>query len=173
MRWIFLVPIVLLGVVLAGLGFGLSRSPDILPSALLDKPAPDFNLAPVLPDRPGFRTSDLRGMPAPVNVWASWCTPCRVEHPLLMKLTEEAVIFGINIRDQPEAAQRFLAELGNPYKGVGADPTGRTAIEWGVYGVPETFVIDAEGRIRYRHVGPLTDVVIADVIRPLLRRLQP
>lgn len=173
MRWLFVVPIVVLGVVLAGLGFGLTRNPRTLPSALVGKPAPEFDLPPVLQDRARFKTGDLKGAPALVNVWASWCVPCRTEHPLLMQLARETTIFGINIRDKPDDARRFLTDLGNPYAGIGADQAGRTAIEWGVYGVPETFVTDAEGRVRYRHVGLLTDRVVDETIRPLLRQLKP
>lgn len=172
MRWLYIVPIVVLVAVLAGLGFGLSRNPRTLPSVLVGKPVPEFDLPPVLLDRPGFKTSDLRKAPALVNVWASWCVPCRTEHPLLMRISGEATIYGINIKDKPEDAARFLIELGNPYTGIGADQSGRTAIDWGVYGVPETFVVDAKGRVRYRHVGPLTDRVVDDTIRPLLGRLK-
>lgn len=171
MRWMFVAPLCVLAIVLAGLGYGLTRNPRALPSVLVDKQAPTFELPPVVPDRPGFKTSDLKVSPALVNVWASWCVPCRAEHPLLMRLAQETRIYGINIKDKPSDAQRFLDELGNPYAGIGADQSGRTAIDWGVYGVPETFVTDADGRIRFRHVGPLTDRVIDEAIRPLLVKL--
>jgi len=150
---------------------GLTRDPGTLPSALLNKPAPEFALPPLNPDKPGLATADLKGAPVLVNVWASWCVPCRAEHPILIRLAREVPVLGFNYKDKTEDARRFLAELGDPYAKIGTDPTGRAAIDWGVYGVPETFVVDAEGRIRHRHVGPLTDRVVAETIRPLLKSL--
>lgn len=127
-----------------------------VPSALIDKPAPQFALPPIDGDGPGFSTADLGGRVSLVNVWASWCPPCRQEIPALMRLAQEGVIiYGINYKDRPEDARRFLAELGNPYTRIGADRSGRTAIDWGVYGYPETFIVDRSGRIRYRHIGPI------------------
>ncbi len=104
-----------------------------------------------------------------VNFWASWCGPCRAEHPSLARLAAEGVpIYGINYKDEPEKALGFLGELGNPYAGIGADPAGRTAIDWGLYGVPETFVIDGEGRILLRFAGPITERSLASDIRPAI-----
>jgi len=108
-----------------------------------------------------------------VNVFASWCPPCHAEHPLLMQLAQEGVvIYGINVKDKPAAAKAFLDKLGNPYARIGADTTGRASIDWGVYGYPETFVVDKEGRVRYRHVGQITPQQLDTVIRPLLAKLQ-
>lgn len=143
-----------------------------IPSALIDKPAPAFDLPPIEGRTDGFASTHLRGKVALVNVWASWCPPCRAEHPVLMTLAREGVpIYGINYKEKPADALRFLGELGNPFARIGADGTGRTAIDWGVYGYPETFVVDAAGRIRYRHVGPINPGQLDSVIRPILKKV--
>jgi len=147
-----------------------------IPSAMINKPAPQFDLKPIanLPARlkiPGLKTADLKGGVSLVNVWASWCPPCRIEHPVLMNLAQQGVtIYGINYKDKPEDAARFLDQLGNPFKKVGVDNTGRTAIDWGVYGYPETFVVDASGHIRYRHVGQIYPHQLESLILPLLKQ---
>lgn len=171
MRWLFLAPLLLFAIVAGYFAVGLTRDPGTLPSALLDKPAPEFALPPLLPNKPGLASADLKGEPVLVNVWASWCVPCRAEHPVLTRLAREVPIFGLNYKDKPEDARRFLVELGDPYRRIGTDPSGRVGIDWGVYGVPETYVVDAEGRIRHRHVGPLTEKVVAEIIRPLMKSL--
>jgi cytochrome c biogenesis protein CcmG/thiol:disulfide interchange protein DsbE len=158
-RLAYLLPALVFVVIGVGLGVGLTRDPSTLPSALIDKAVPTFELPPLdAPgvDKPGLSSDDLTGKVQLVNVFASWCGPCRVEHPILMKLARDGVpVQALNYKDQPEDAARFLAELGDPYEKIGADRNGRVGIEWGVYGVPETFVIDAEGKIRHKHVGPL------------------
>jgi cytochrome c biogenesis protein CcmG/thiol:disulfide interchange protein DsbE len=171
-RLLFLAPVALFAVLAGYFGLGLNRDPSLLPSALLDKPVPDFSL-PALGDKPGLATPDLAGRVTLVNFFASWCAPCRVEHPLLMRLAAEGsvALYGIDYKDRPETANRLLAELGDPYRRIGVDGAGRTAIDFGVYGVPETYVIDQEGRIRYRHVGPLTPADYEAKILPLLKRL--
>lgn len=140
------------------------RDPSQVPSALIGKPVPDFALPPLDgltragAPVPGFSSADLaRGEISLVNVWASWCGPCRVEHPYLSELAEHGGVslYGINYKDRPDNARRFLGQLGNPFVAVGVDESGRTAIDWGVYGVPETYVVDGTGTIRYRHIGPL------------------
>lgn len=155
----YLLPALVFLVVATGLAIGLTRDPSTLPSALIDKPVPVFELPPleiVGKEASGFSSEDLKGKVQLVNVFASWCGPCRVEHPLLMKLAKDGVtIQGLNYKDKPADAANFLAQLGDPYEKIGADANGRTGIEWGVYGVPETFVIDAEGKIRHKHVGPI------------------
>lgn len=148
---------------------GLQREDgNVLPSTLIDKPAPAFALEPLRTGEPGLATADLAdGQVKLVNIWASWCGPCRVEHPQLMALQANGItIHGINYKDQPDNAEAFLYELGDPYTRIGADVTGRAGIEWGVYGVPETFVIDGEGRIVYKHVGPI-------VVRHIEERILP
>ena len=134
---------------------------------------PAFELPPLAGrDGPGFSSADLGGRVSLVNVFASWCVPCRVEHPLLMALADDGVpIYGINYKDPAEQANGWLAELGDPYRAIGADTQGRVAIDWGVYGVPETFVVDTEGRIRHRHVGPLQPRDVEETIKPLLAEL--
>lgn len=152
--------------------------PSRLPSALIGKSVPDFALPPLEAlvidgsEVQGFNTADLKtGAPTVVNVFASWCVPCLEEHPLLMALAKEPGVrlYGINYKDDPASARRFLGRHGNPYTRVGTDRTGRTAIDFGVYGVPETYVIDGEGRIAFRHVGPLTEAAIKDKLLPLLK----
>jgi cytochrome c biogenesis protein CcmG/thiol:disulfide interchange protein DsbE len=144
--------------VLAVFLLGLQRD-DIqrLPSTFIDKPVPEFALAPLDPSRPGLSTADMQSPGVKlINIWASWCGPCRIEHPYLMDLAAEGVtIHGFNYKDAPENAQSFLDELGDPYELIGADPNGRMGIEFGVYGVPETFVVNGEGMIVYKHVGPI------------------
>ncbi|MGZ8401336.1 MAG: DsbE family thiol:disulfide interchange protein [Methyloceanibacter sp.] len=152
--------------------------PSRLPSALIGKPVPDFTLPPVAglsadgKDVPGFASADLaQGEPTIVNMFASWCVECQVEHPLLLALAEQQPgirLYGIDYKDDPSSARRFLGRYGNPYSHVGADASGRTAIDFGVYGVPETYVITGDGKIAYRHVGPLTESAIRDKILPLL-----
>ncbi|QPM89965.1 DsbE family thiol:disulfide interchange protein [Pseudooceanicola algae] len=160
---------------LAGLFFlGMQREdPDQLPSAMTGKPAPVVQLDN-LGDLPVFSPDETLadGEVKLVNFWASWCAPCRVEHPNLIALAEDRgiPIYGVNYKDQPGAAQGFLAELGNPYLAVGADTSGRAGIEWGLYGVPETFVVDGEGRIVERFAGPVTQRVLEGTINPALER---
>jgi cytochrome c biogenesis protein CcmG/thiol:disulfide interchange protein DsbE len=171
-RLIFALPLLVFAAVGVYFYLGLGRDPSAVPSALLDRPVPAFDLPPLLEAKPGLAQSDLgQGRPALVNVFASWCAPCKAEHPLLMRLAAEGVpVHGINYKDRPEDARRFLAQLGDPYARIGVDRDGRAAIEWGVYGVPETFVVDGAGRIRHRHVGPLTERDLDRVIRPLLKQ---
>lgn len=139
----------------------INRDPQFIPSVLLNKPAPEFNLQAVQGiDRPGFETQTLTGQVSVVNVFASWCIPCRAEHPFLVELGQthsDIQLLGLNQKDAPENSKYFLEELGNPYHAIGADHNGRVSIEWGVYGVPETFVVNAQGIITYKHTGPLSE----------------
>jgi cytochrome c biogenesis protein CcmG/thiol:disulfide interchange protein DsbE len=176
-RWLFLSPAVLFTVVAGYFFWGLNpdRDPRAVPSALIDKPVPAFELPPLGGvDRPGLATADLTaGRVVLVNFFASWCIPCRAEHPLLMDLAEAGTVavIGINYRDKPADARRWLAQLGNPYERIGADQGGRTTIDWGVSGVPETFVIDRSGRIRDQHIGPMSRSDLEDKILPLVEEL--
>jgi cytochrome c biogenesis protein CcmG/thiol:disulfide interchange protein DsbE len=148
------------------------RDPHELPSALIDKPAPAFEL-PSLGSGDGVSLAGLRGHVTVVNFFASWCVPCRIEHPLLMRLAnqDKVAIIGIAYKDQPQDAKKLLDDAGDPYSRVGVDLSGRTGIDFGVYGVPETYVIDAAGRIRRRFVGPLSPEAVKGELMPLLRQL--
>ena len=148
------------------------HDPHELPSALIDKPLPPFNLAP-LGTGETVASSSLQGQVTVINFFASWCVPCRLEHPLLMRLAnqEKIAITGIAYKDKPADAQKLLDDSGNPYRRVGLDLSGRTGIDFGVYGVPETYVIDKTGRIRKKFVGPLTPDAVDRELLPLLRRL--
>lgn len=139
--------------------FRIGGDHSIVPSALINRPAPDLALPPLDgANVPAIDPSAFKGAVTIVNVWASWCAPCRAEHPYLAQLAKDGRIrvVGINYKDQPANALRFLSELGNPFAAISADAAGRAAIEWGVYGVPETFLVGRDGRIRYKQVGPLT-----------------
>jgi cytochrome c biogenesis protein CcmG, thiol:disulfide interchange protein DsbE len=141
---------------------------------MIDKPTPTFDLAAVPGlEVPGLATADLQSVGiVMVNFFASWCVPCRAEHPLLMALAERGVaIYGINYKDRPEQATAWLEELGDPFRRIGADRDGRVSIDWGVYGVPETFVVDAEGRIRHKFVGPLQPRDLEQVLLPMVAEL--
>lgn len=172
MRYAFFVlPLLLLGALVAIFAASMDRDPNLVRSVLIDKPAPAFAMdaVPGL-DVPGFDTETLKGEVSVVNVFASWCIPCRDEHPLLVEVKEISGVrlFGINQADAPENVRAFLAELGNPYDAVGADPNRRVSIDWGVYGVPETFVVDARGVITFKHVGPLTRTDIQTSLLPAI-----
>lgn len=149
------------------------RDPRELPSALIDKPAPEFDL-PSLADGRRLSSEALRGQVVLVNFFASWCAPCRVEHPVLLRMArqERVRVIGIAYKDRPEDSRRFLAELGDPYLATGIDRDGRTGIDFGLYGVPETYVIDKAGHIRRRIVGPVTPAMLDRELLPLLRALE-
>lgn len=174
MRYLlFALPLLALVALVAIFAGAINRDPGLVRSVLIDKPAPSFTMTEV-PELgvPGFATADLKGAVTVVNVFASWCIPCRDEHPLLLALKEVTGVrlFGINQSDAPENARAFLAELGNPYDAVGTDRDRRVSIDWGVYGVPETFVVDAQGIITFKHVGPLTPQAIESELLPALAR---
>lgn len=172
-RALFLLP-VLLFLVLAGY-FALALRPDHdpheLPSAMIDKEAPAFDLAGL--NGEGIARDSLKGGPILINFFASWCVPCRVEHPLLMRLAEHdhVPLYGIDYKDRPEDATKLLAQFGDPYRRIGVDRDGRVGLDFGVYGVPETYVIDANGRIRKRFVGPLNAEQVEKELLPLLKAL--
>lgn len=169
-RWLYWLPLVAFIALGAVLLIGLGRDPEALPSALLGRAVPSFSLPPLEGRGEGWSDAELRtGKPQIVNVFASWCVPCRIEHPVLMGLKERGVtINAINYKDEPAKANAFLDEMGNPYARIGADRNGRVAIDWGVYGVPETFVVDGQGRIVFRFPGPLTPDVLNDKVLPAL-----
>lgn len=170
-----LAPLVALVALITVFATSIDRDPGLVRSVLIGKPAPAFAL-PTLEGAgvPGFETATLTGEPTVVNVFASWCIPCRDEHPLLERLKAETGVrlYGINHSDARENALAFLAELGNPYDAIGVDADRRVSIDWGVYGVPETFVVDANGVIAYKHVGPITPRSMAAEVIPAIRAAQ-
>ncbi len=151
---------------------GLQLDPKALPSALIDDPLPEF-LLPALGDEVVLQRNSVIGEPSLFNVWATWCISCRVEHPWLQKLSDQGVpIFGINYKDEDAAAIEWLAQLGNPYRVNIVDAEGSLGLDLGVYGAPETYLVDSEGIIRYRHVGVIDDRVWRDILEPLFRELR-
>ena len=173
-RWPYLWPLAIFAVISVFLGVGLTLDPRLVPSPLVGKPVPQFTLAAVQGRTLGLATQDLRGEVAVVNVFASWCTACREEHPLWMELAGQRLlpIHGLNYKDPPDDAERWLNQLGDPYTRTGADRNGRVGIDWGVYGVPETFVVDKHGIIRDKIIGAVTRKTIDERLLPLVRRLQ-
>jgi cytochrome c biogenesis protein CcmG/thiol:disulfide interchange protein DsbE len=174
-RLAFIIPVLIFLAIAGVLAFGLGRDPKILPSMLIGKPLPAFDL-PDMRGRTGGKglaSRDFQGRPGLVNVFASWCVSCRVEHPFLMRLKAEGVpLHGLNWKDKGDAGARWLLQFGDPYDRVGYDPTGRTGVDLGVTGAPETFVIDAKGVVRYRHVGPIDAQVWSETLKPLLDKLE-
>ncbi|WP_292898178.1 DsbE family thiol:disulfide interchange protein [Nitratireductor sp.] len=149
------------------------KDTSVVPSALIGRAAPQTDLPPLEDmNLPGLSSDAFSGRVTLVNVWGSWCLPCRQEHPLLMQLAtdERVVIAGLNYKDKPENARRFLGDLGNPYDVIGVDQNGRAAIDWGVYGVPETFLVGPDGTIRYKHVGPFTPESIRNDLMPEIEK---
>lgn len=175
-RLVFIAPVAVFLAVAAVLAWGLGRDPSVLPSVLIDKPLPVFDLPdPRAPDDPAraLASTDFGGEPMLLNVFGSWCVACRIEHPLLMRLSRQGVIIhGLDWKDPDGAGARWLKELGDPYQRIGDDQPGRVAIDLGVTGAPETFVIDRRGRVRYRHVGPITDAVWLNTLQPMMARLR-
>ena len=172
-RLLFIVPALALVVLLVGFYKGLSRDPSILPSQLIDKPVPAFNLPPVKPGEAGLAHTEFTGEPKLLNIFASWCAACRIEHPYLMRLRAYGVpIHGLDWKDDPAAGAAWLEQFGDPYIRTGNDRSGRAGIDLGVTGAPETFVIDGKGRVRYRHVGVVTPQVWEDTIKPLMDKLR-
>ncbi|WP_335338181.1 DsbE family thiol:disulfide interchange protein [Devosia sp. A16] len=166
-------PLLLLVGLVAVFALNMDRDPSLVRSVLINKPAPSFTL-PAVPGSgvEGFDTASLKGEVTVVNVFASWCIPCREEHPLLERLRAETGvrIFGINQKDAPENAVAFLTELGNPYQRIGGDTDNRVSIDWGVYGVPETFIVNAAGVITFKHVGPISPESLEKEVIPAIEK---
>jgi cytochrome c biogenesis protein CcmG/thiol:disulfide interchange protein DsbE len=174
-RLLFILPLLVFAGVAVYFGFGLTRDPSKIPSALIDKPIPEFALPEIAgTGKPALTSATLKGDVALVNVFASWCAPCRIEHPIFMRLARDNAvpIYGISYKDKAEDSAKWLRELGNPYNAIGWDFDGRVAIDWGVYGVPETFVVDKAGTIRFKHVGAVTPDVLNNKILPLIEELK-
>jgi cytochrome c biogenesis protein CcmG, thiol:disulfide interchange protein DsbE len=172
LRWGTLAPLIVFGLIAAAFYVGLGIDTMVLPSPLINEPAPTFSLPPLPGHSEGLSNADLKGHVSLVNAFASWCVPCREEHDALMGLAgkKRVPLYGIDYKDKPDAALAWLGKLGDPYTQIGAD-SGDVAIDWGIYGVPETFLVDRNGRIRYKHVGPLTAADIDQTILPLVTRL--
>jgi cytochrome c biogenesis protein CcmG/thiol:disulfide interchange protein DsbE len=178
-RLVVLVPLLVFLALAALFFFRLgSGDPSRLPSALIGRPVPDTPLPPIpglvrdgVPV-PGITSGDFNGAVTLVNVWASWCVPCHDEAPILMKMAEDKRfrIVGINYKDQPENARRFIGRYGNPFAAVGADINGRASIDWGVYGVPETFVVGRDGRIAFKLIGPITAANLEGTLKPQIEK---
>ena len=173
-RLVVFLPLVVFVTLALSFAWGLTRNPGDLPSTLIGKPVPEFSLPPVQGRELGLSSDDLVGEVSLVNVWASWCPPCRREKPLFLQLKAAGIvpIHGLNKKDEPEHAAQFLDTYGDAYTRTGADLNGRVGIEWGVYGLPETFIIDRHGVIRHRHVGEMTAQALKQTILPLVRKLQ-
>ncbi len=170
----FYMPIALFAGIVVYLAIGLTLDPNKLPSMLIDKPVPEFDLAAIDGFDQGFSSSDLKGKVSLVNIWGSWCVACIIEHPLLMELAKNNTIpiYGIDWKDPPGAGAAWLQKEGNPYTLIGDDADGRVAIDFGVTGAPETFIVDKEGRIRYKYIGPITTEVWNEIILPVVEELQ-
>jgi cytochrome c biogenesis protein CcmG/thiol:disulfide interchange protein DsbE len=172
-RLFYLLPIALFAAVVAAFVVGLGRDPSKLPSVLIDKPLPAFDLPPVRRGDAGLKSADIRGEPRLLNVFASWCVSCRVEHPVLLALKARGVpIDGLDWKDKAEAGAAYLIDNGDPYARVGNDQPGRAGIDLGVAGVPETFIVDRRGRVRYKQIGPIAPDDWSRTIAPLMERLR-
>lgn len=167
-----LIPLGIFAVLIAFLGIGLTLNPKEVPSPLIDKPAPTLELQQLNADTQ-FHSQTLLGQAWVLNIWASWCTSCRQEHKLFNQLAEQYPVnlVGLNFKDQSDAAKQWLQELGNPYQVVLHDPEGKSGIDWGVYGVPETFVVDHQGIIRHKFTGPVSKEQIENTLVPLLKQI--
>ena len=174
-RLVYLVPLAVFLVMAVYFAVGLTKDPRVIPSALIDKPVPEFALPPISGGKgKGFSSADLKGGVTVVNVFASWCIPCRAEHPLITELAEMKIarVYGLNYKDNPADALRWLKALGDSYYATGADRDGRVGIDWGVYGVPETFIVDDQGNIRHKHVGPMSPDILKNRIVPIIKELK-
>ena len=169
----FGVPLLAFALLAAFLAVGLTHDPREVPSPLIDRPAPAFKLEQLHEPKLAFTPENMRGKVWLLNVWASWCVSCRVEHPLLVEMSRRNVvpIVGLNYKDKPDEGVQWLSKFGNPYVLSAQDVDGKVGIDYGVYGVPETFVIDKQGIIRYKQIGPITPEALEKKILPLIRQL--
>ncbi len=174
-RLLYLLPVLAFAVIAGWFWLGLApnRDPSEVPSVMIGKQVPDFDLPPLVAGTPGLKSSELKGHVTLINFFASWCVPCRAEHPLLFTLAKDSrlQIDGIAYKNKQSDTTAYLAELGNPYARVVVDEPGRTAIDFGLYGVPESYLIDRDGVIRFRQVGPFTEDVIEQQLKPLIAEL--
>lgn len=173
-RILFVLPLIVFAALAAYFVAGLGMNPRVVPSALIDKPVPQFDLPALRETGKGLATGDFGGEVVLVNVFASWCIPCRAEHPLITRLAEDGVVkvYGLNWKDRKADAVAWLNELGDPYDRIGHDLSGRVGIDWGVYGVPESYLIGKNGKIRYKHVGPIFNEALNESILPMIEELK-
>ena len=171
---LFLLPLTAFIVLVVYFGQGLKKDPTHIPSALVGKSTPEFDLPSIFSDQKGLNSSNLKGKMSIVNIFASWCTPCLAEHPFWMEIHKQKVlpIYGIAWKDKRENAVSWLAKHGNPYSRVGYDPINAVGIEWGVYGAPETYLVDQNGRIKFKHVGPMYQKIWQTRILPLIKEMK-
>ncbi|HKJ54164.1 MAG TPA: DsbE family thiol:disulfide interchange protein [Gammaproteobacteria bacterium] len=169
----FALPLTIFVLMIGLLAYGLRLDPKRVPSPLIDKPAPAFSLSMLEDPSRKLSTADFAGQVWVLNVWASWCVSCRAEHEVIKMLARQnlVIIVGLNYKDQPADASRWLDTYGNPYAASVVDGDGRVGIDWGVYGVPETFVIGADGRIKYKHIGPVTEESLQQKVLPVIKEL--
>jgi len=172
--WRYLIPLGLFGVMVAFLSVGLDRDPRLIPSPLVGKPVPEFTLPRLHRPTDKISTMDYKGQVWLLNVWASWCVACRIEHPYLVQLSKQQTvpIVGLNYKDNRLDALQWLRRGGDPYMAIAYDADGRVGIDWGVYGVPETFVVDKQGVIRYKHTGPISPSDWQKTFQPLIKKLE-
>lgn len=168
----YLLPLVIFLAMAVLLGVGLTLNPSVVPSPLIDKAAPPFEGQSLFNGQRTLTEQDLKGRVAAVNVWASWCTACLEEHPFIAQLSEVIPVYGLNYKDDREDALDWLSTHGNAYTDVIVDRKGGIGLDWGVYGVPETFILDAKGIIRHKHIGAITEESLKKKILPLVRRLK-
>jgi cytochrome c biogenesis protein CcmG, thiol:disulfide interchange protein DsbE len=170
----YIIPLVLFVIMAVFLALGLNLNPKDIPSPLVDKPAPTFLADKLNGGGQKLSPADLKGKVWMFNVWASWCVSCRQEHPVLNQFAQQQsiTIIGLNYKDKPEDAQKWLSALGNPYNDSVIDRDGRIGLDWGVYGVPETFIVDKQGIVRYKHTGPVTEEDLQQKLIPLITKLQ-
>jgi len=172
-RFVYFAPILLFAALAVWFALGLKKDPRYIPSMLIDHPAPEFNLSAIEGRTEGFSNADFDGRASLVNIFGSWCVSCAIEHPVLMEIAREgaAPVFGIDWKDKPGDGAAWLRERGDPYAKIGDDADGRLAIDFGVTGAPETFVVDGEGRVRHKHVGPITIKDWKTVLKPMIEDL--
>lgn len=168
----FALPLIVFALIVVLLGVGLSLNPSEVPSPLVGKPAPAFEAEDLHDPTATISLDDIKGQVAAVNVWASWCTACLEEHPYVMALGNEIPVYGLNYKDERDDARAWLERHGDNYAASVHDPAGRVGLDWGVYGVPETYLLDAEGVIRHKHIGAITERILTEDLLPRIRRLR-
>jgi cytochrome c biogenesis protein CcmG/thiol:disulfide interchange protein DsbE len=170
-QWRYYLPLAIFLLLALLLWRGLQLDPRKLPSTFIDKPLPTFKVAELFATGQMLNNTSMLGHVSLLNVWATWCYACQDEHAVLLDIARKVMVYGLAYKDEPQAAKDYLARYGNPYRAVGLDHVGRVAIDLGVYGTPETFVLDAEGIVRYKHIGPITQQVWQETLSPLIERL--